>query len=239
MIFVDLALITIRNKLRENLLLEFQNYELALSRLQLQIQMNENEIEHYNNEKVASTEKISRLGIKTLELQTRLSKAQTARAHREEYSKFADDLFKSRKFEIEARKLSYDMNEGRQSTSNTPGPTENDENMDLDETHNMVVRSVSLNISREKAKRINSGLLDEISELEARKEMYERTWNQRKDHFQEILEGLQRFRSQVLEEKMEQERQEEMNEEDSEETNDGKYQLIHGIYKLTINHFFL
>ncbi|KAF5102048.1 hypothetical protein D0Z00_000508 [Geotrichum galactomycetum] len=182
--------------------------------------MNEKEIEHYNNEKVASTEKISRLDVKTLELQTRLSKAQTARAHREEYSKFADDFFKSRKFEIDARKLSYDLNEGRQSPSNTPKPIENDDKMDLDDANNKVIRSVTLNISRDKAKRINSGLIDEISELEARKEMYERTWNQRKDNFQEILEGLQRFRSQVLEEKMEQERQEEMNEEDNEEAND-------------------
>lgn len=218
------------NKLRENLILEFQNYELALARLQLQMQMNEKEIEHYNNEKVASTEKIARLDVKTLELQTRLSKAQTARAHREEYSKFADDLFKSRKFEIDARKLNYDLNEGRQSTSNAPTPIENDDKMELDDTNNKIIRSVTLNISREKAKRINSGLIDEIAELEARKEMYERTWNQRKDNFQEILEGLQRFRSQVLEEKMEQERQEEMNEEDNE-ANDGKFYSAFDIHE--------
>lgn len=208
--------------------------------MQLQTRMNEQEIEQYKAEKSSSNEKISRLAVKTSELQAKLISAQERRAHREEYSKFAEELSRPRKFEINKRLLDYAENEGKaieaakktdenteQEKEATPENNSSVNGTDGDNDDEMVdaepippreptIHKLSLlNLAREDAARQNASLVDEISDLEARKEMYERTWNQRKEHFQEILEGLHRFRSQVLEEKMEQERQEGMVDDDS------------------------
>lgn len=263
-------------------MLEFQAYQTMLTRLQLQLRMNKQEIEQYRQEKLASNEKISRLDQKTTELQEKLAASQLKRAHKEEYSKFAETLNKEKKFEIERIKLVYDEFEGKEEQDENE-EDEEDEKMDVeDEAGNdregsnsgeeddvmdldipvaesespatttatptksahpaastsaprkpavsappaitgTVTKSGRLNLSRDEAESHNLALLDEIADLEARKEMYERTWNQRRDHFTEIIDSLHRFRSQVLEEKMEQERQEGM-EEDQDQDRDREQQ---------------
>lgn len=250
-----------------------------LTRLQLQTRMNDREIQQYKADQTASIDKIARLTTRTTELQDRLVQAQQRRTNREEYSKFAEDLNRPRKFEIEQSRLEYDLNEGLREkveeeeeqmeaeeedgdderSSEEPSEKEsrqasdhedNEDGMEVDQdqdatrtessvstraptpttllrpppqpsaptpqpqTASATVSKLSLlNQSRDESISQNATLVDEIADLEARKEMYERTWNQRKAHFKAILAGLHRFRSQVLEEKMEQERQDGMDED--------------------------
>lgn len=224
-------------------MLDFQSYQTLLTRLQLQTRMNDREIQQYRVEKSASDEKISRLNLKTSELQEKLAEALKKRAHKEVYSKFAEELNRPQKFEVEKLRLEYDENEGKKKVveqtvtaalsedgkvdemdvdspivSTTPtGPAASTPtgpaSTAVSKASTTVTKLGLLNLSREDAVAQNALLVDEIAELEARKEMYEQTWNQRKAHFQDILESLQRFRYQVLEEKMEQERQEGMDED--------------------------
>lgn len=245
-----------------------------LTRLQLQTRMNDREIQQYKADQAASIDKIARLTTRTTELQDRLVQAQQRRANREEYSKFAEDLNRPRKFEIEQSSLEYDLNEGLREKAEAEEMEEEDDDersseeplekesrqasdheynedgmeVDQDQDANRTESSVStraptptmfprlppqpsasapqakaanatvsklslLSQSRDESVSQNATLVDEIADLEARKEMYERTWNQRKAHFKAILAGLHRFRSQVLEEKMEQERQDGMDED--------------------------
>lgn len=82
--------------MRDKLELEFSGFETFTSRLELQKNLNEKEIANLEKEQGSYKEQLSKLGLKTLELQARLSQAQTERTHREEYSRIVDDWSKPR-----------------------------------------------------------------------------------------------------------------------------------------------
>jgi hypothetical protein len=185
---------------RQSVVVEIANYESMLTRLQLQLNMNVEEINHYEKEKVQNAQQIERLQEKTVQLEQEYEVAQKSRREKEVYNKIIDFMMKPKTVVLEQPENESGKSDGGVSII------------------------AQLNNSRQEEVQAIESLREEIQELEAQKEVLLAQWNRRKEGFQEMIESIENFRREVVEIERTSEREEEDEEEQDRDHEDGDHE---------------
>lgn len=164
------------DNLRSQLEAEFAQFEIMLSRLQLQVDMNRDEMGRYEELAQSSKNEASELSSRTRELQEQLVEAQVIRKQKEEINEFVEAMIKPKKAFVPKAELYVN-------SSDTEG------------THPIIAL---LNLSRSESVKVNTTIEEEIEVLESQRDRYQRLWDVRREHFDEMMASIKRSRDEIL-----------------------------------------
>jgi predicted RNase H-like nuclease (RuvC/YqgF family) len=152
----------------ERLDVEFSAYEQLLEKFQLEINMNQREINHYEAEKTAHEEQMQELMGQTDDLKVKVQEASKIRKQKEECNELVQEMTRTKRV-----------------TTN-------------DEEGNEIQIVAQLNSSREEDEELISTLEAEIEELRQVKAQYLGQWQERKQGFEEMMQAVEAYRNSVL-----------------------------------------
>lgn len=147
---------------------EFSAYEQLLEKFQLEINMNQREINHYEAEKTAHEEHMQELMDQTDELKVKVTEASKIRKQKEECNELVQAMVKTK----------------RVTTTDDEG--------------NEIQIVAQLNSSREEDEELISTLETEIEDLRQLKEQYLMQWQERRQGFEEMMQAIEAYRTSVL-----------------------------------------
>lgn len=158
------------SSLRAQLETEFESFATRVSKMELEVQMSEREIERYQKQREQSILDIEKLNIKSQELQDRLAKAQFIRSQKEECNAMIDDMMKAKRVMV-------------------PDPSGGDK---------MIPIIGLLNSSRAEDIKLNASLTEEIASLEHQRDILQAQWDNKKQQVVGLMEFVDRFKEDII-----------------------------------------